>query len=291
MVISFFRARVVQVVFSTIAGSYYLILDIWGDSWPIVVEHKPFHESAFTLLLILTLLAVITKEVSEYIEERLLRVSDDISNSMSALTTKAVAVKLNRFKEKSKALNISADIFNTITQPKDQINLILGEIESLIHKCFSIKIFQSCITIMCVEEDKQYFKYTTKRDWHHTRPKKLISDKSAAKISLELGEPVFFPSKRKAAKQGNYFLSERDKQKGDGSVYCYPVKTDLNGISDTYIISIVTYGRRLCQPFDDDKAEAITEIFSDICRRIDLELTLESINNSLLMQYKGQKND
>jgi hypothetical protein len=285
MIMSFFRARIVQVLFSSFAGSYYLILDVWGDSWPIIVKNKPFHELAFTILLILTLMAVIIKEVSEYIEERLLRVNDDISNSMSALTTRAVLVKLNRFKEKSKTLGISADIFNTITQPKEQINLILGEIESLMHKCFDIKISQSCITIMCVKDEKQYFKYTTKRDWQHTRPKKLISNKSAAKMSLTLGEPVFFASKIKEAKKGNYFISERDKQKGDGSVYCYPVKTNINGNIDTYIISIVTYGKRICQPFDNDKAEAITEIFSDICRRIDLELTLESIKNSSLVQY------
>jgi hypothetical protein len=291
MIMFFFRARVVQVVFSSVAGSYYLILDVWGDSWPIVADHKPLHELAFTILLILTVIAVIVKEVSEYIEERLLRVNDDISNSMSALTTRAVVVKLNRFKENSKALRISADIFNNITQPKEQINLILGEIESLIHKCFDIKISQTCITIMCVEDKKQYFKYTTKRDWEHTRPKKLISDESAAKLSLKLGEPVFFPSKRKEARKGNYFLSDRDKQKGDGSVYCYPVKTNLNGNSDAYVISIVTYGKKLCQSFDNDKAEAITEIFSDICRRIDLELTLESINNNLLIQYRGLRNE
>jgi hypothetical protein len=290
MIVSFFRARVVQILFTSVAGSYYLILDVWGDSWPIVVEHKSSHELAFTVLLILTLIAVIIKESSEYIEEKILRVSDDISNSMSALTTRAVVVKLNRFKENSAALRISADIFNTITQPKEQINLILGEIESLIHKCFDIKKSQSCITIMCVEDDKQYFKYTTKRDWEHTRPKKLISGKSAAKLSLTLGEPVFFPSKTKEAKKGNYFLSDRDKKKGDGSVYCYPVKTNVNGKFDTYVISIVTYGKNICQPFDNDKTEAITEIFSDICRRIDLELTLESINNTLLAQYKGQRN-
>ena len=46
---------------------------------------------------------------------------------------------------------------------------------------------------------------------------------------------------------------------------------------DKYIISIVTYGKLLSDPRDNEASKIIKSIFSEICRRIELELTLASI--------------
>ena len=90
---------------------------------------------------------------------------------------------------------------------------------------------------------------------------------------------VFFADKIKASKDGNYFLSDRDSRYKKGSVYCYPCFTKLPKGSIKHVITIVTYGKTLCYHSDKKAISAIKVIFNEICRRIELELTLKSIKD------------
>jgi len=197
----------------------------------------------------------------------------------SVLTSKVVSIKLARFKDEAINLRRDSNTFKQITQPKAQINTILGEVESLLLNNFGIKKKQVSVTIMSKTRRSGVwgFEYQTTKGWNHTKAQELIGRSSAASECLKIGEPVFHASKNVAARNKQYFKSERDRKAGDGSVFCYPSIIQNRDYESQYIVSIVTYGNVLCDHLDDDQCEAICRIFTDICQRIDLELTLNSI--------------
>ncbi|MEQ2355753.1 hypothetical protein [Pseudoalteromonas piscicida] len=283
------RNRFLQVFLPGLTGAYFITLDVWGEQWGIIKDHIEKHEIAFSILIFVSLTALLIRGIADWYEEQSGDAYKKFLEGFALLTTRVVQKKLNRFKDESGKLKPNGNTFKQITQPKEQINLILGEIEALLLNNFSLKRSQVCITIMHNDpkNNNWYYEYETNPSWKHTKATKLIQGKSTAAECLKIGGPIFHACKRQAHKKGNYFLSERDDRTGDGSVFCYPAFTVNNDYRDNYIISIVTYGRRLCDPLDDQQADAISEIFSDICRRIDLELTLNSIKR---WQYEFHTN-
>ena len=103
-----------------------------------------------------------------------------------------------------------------------------------------------------------------------------MSGKSTAAHCLKHGQPVFFPDKMIAESDGKYIMSERDKQYGKiGSIYSYPVKLKTKGVS--YIVSIVTYGKAICQFYNNREIKIAKELLGGFCRRYELELCLDAI--------------
>ena len=279
VIVASIRNKFLQIFLPGISGAYFITLDVWGDKWEFISKNTAKHEVIFSILVALSLFSLLVRGIADWYEEQSERTYIKFLEQFSLLTTKLVVNKLNRFKDETTKLKPNGNTFKQITQPKDQINLILGEVESLLLNNFSLKRNQVCMTIMHNDpiNETWYYEYETNRSWKHTKAIKLLEGRSAAAECLSTGEPIFYACKNKAAKLGKYYLSERDKRTGIGSVFCYPAFTQNNDYRDNYIISIVTYGKRLCDPIDDEQAEAISEIFSDIARRIDLELTLHSI--------------
>lgn len=48
-----------------LVGLYYGILDIWGDEWEIIKNHKNTHEIIFSILASLTIIILFIKGISE----------------------------------------------------------------------------------------------------------------------------------------------------------------------------------------------------------------------------------
>ena len=280
-VVRLLRNKFLQIVLPAVTGSYFLVLDIWGDKWPIVTEYQDEHALAFSVAVASSLLVLTIRGAADFFEESNKNKYADFLERFSTLTSRIVQAKLRRFKEKAERLNDGVDIFKTITQPKDQINLILGEILNFISYNFGLKEDDICITIMHQDpaSQKWYFRYETNKSLNHTKPERLLAQKSAAKKCLDVGEPIFLPDKQRASKRGEYFLSERDRRKPRGSAFCYPAVTNHKTHNDTYVISLITYGKCLCSEMDSEQADAIKEILSNMCKRIDLELTLDSIRS------------
>ena len=277
--VSFLRNKFLQVVIPGVAGLYFLCLDIWGGEWPIIKDYQKEHEFVFSTLIFLSLLILVIRGTADWYEGKSDKAYIAFMEQFSILTSKLVTKKLERFKDESLKLKPNGNTFKQITQPKDQINMILGEIETLLFNNFAVKKKQVCITVMHKDPaaNNWYYEYETNKGWKHTKAQKLIDSKSAASECLRTGQPVFHACKKQASRSNQYFLSERDNSNGEGSVFCYPALTTNPDYTDNYIVSIVTYGKRLCDPLDQEQAEAISDIFSDICQRIDLELTLHSI--------------
>lgn len=277
--VSFFRNKFLQVFVPGAAGLYFLCLDVWSDEWSLIKNYKHEHEFVFLVLIISSLSILFIRGTADLYEGKSDKAYIAFMEQFSTLTSKLVIKKLERFKDEALRLKPSGNTFRQITQPKDQINIILGEIETLLLHNFAVKKKQVCITVMHQDPKSNtwYYEYETNKGWKHTKAQQLIDTDSAASECLKTGQPVFHPCKKKASSSNQYFLSDRDKSNGKGSVFCYPALTKNPDYTDNYIVSIVTYGKRLCDPLDQEQAEAISDIFSDICQRIDLELTLHSI--------------
>ena len=273
------RNKFLQLVLPSASGAYFLCLDVWGDKWDFIKNYQSQHEFIFTSLIVSSLIVLVIRGFADIYEGKSDKAYIAFMENFSLLTSKLVTHKLNRFKKEASRLRPNGDTFKQITQPKDQINLILGEIENLLFHNFSMKKSQVSITIMHKDPQSEnwYYEYETNKGWNHTKAQILIDGNSTAARCLRTGEPIFHACKELASQNDEYFLSERDKRMGKGSVFCYPAFTENTSYRDDYIVSIVTYGKRLCDPIDVAQSEAVSEIFSDICRRIDLELTLDSI--------------
>lgn len=283
------RHKVLEVFLPGASTAYYLCLDIWGDKWEFIKNHQSTHELVFSLLLGGSLVVLMFRGAADFFEEKSDRSFIKFLESFSRLTSIIVNKKLERFKDQAVKLKPNGNTFKTITQPKDQINLILVQIEELLFDNFNIKKNQLSITIMHqnTKEDIWHYQYETNINWRHTKAQRLIEEKSTAAECLNIGEPIFHADKETAEKDGKYLMSDRDKRTGVGSVFCYPAFTKNKDYRDNYIISIVTYGKRLCDPWDKEQAQAILEIFVEICRHLDLELTLNSIKE---WQYEYHSN-
>jgi hypothetical protein len=280
-IVRFLRNKFLQLVLPGFSGAYFLCLDIYGDQWDFIKDNKGEHEQVFFVLIVILLTVLIVRGIAEHIEEKGKAKYINFIENFTRLTSKIVKSKLERFKESALIVTRNGDTFKQITKPKDQINLILNEVVDLLDDNFSIKENEQCITIMHLdpESKKWYFKYNTQKTWNNTKADLLMKKNSTAKECLEIGEPIFHSDKSRAARMEKYHLSERDRRFKVGSVFCYPVCIQHKEYEDQYIISIITYGKVMCSDVDTEHSEAIKGIFSDICRRIDLELTLESIKD------------
>lgn len=278
----FFRNNwLIQILLPPITGFYYLSLDVWGDDWSIISSYKPLHTKIFISLFFFSILAAIIRGIGDWYEG--ISDKDYIAylERFSTLTARVVSQKLLRFKNNIKYLKPSGNIFRAITHPKDQINVILNGWIDLLREIFKIK--ESAVSITIIRENPhtggwQYL-FKTNQAWRHTKAQKLMSSDSTAKKCTSTGEPQFFACKFAAAKKDQYLLSERDIRinNGHGTVFCYPAFVKTPDYEDKFVISLVTYGQRLCDPADSKHVNAIKETLIELCRRIELELTLLSI--------------
>lgn len=281
-----FAARAVNHRFSqfllpTAAGAYFLILDVWGTEWQFIANNIAAHEIVFTVLLLATLFSQVFKEIgasfSRMVDESYLRFLEEFM----ILTASVVDFKLKRFRNCAKNLKPSSNTFKAITKPKDQIEYIIDQSVKWLRNSFSLAENEISMTVICISNktDSPYYLFDSQKSWARTKAKTIINEKSSAAYCLEKGEPVFIADKLFASKVGQYYLSDRDDRMKTGSVYCFPVFVNLPSHKDEYIITIVTYNKRLCTPNDEDASRIAASILREICRRIELELTLLSMRS------------
>ncbi|WP_415886017.1 hypothetical protein ACMXYO_15435 [Neptuniibacter sp. QD37_6] len=276
-----FNNRLFQVMIPGLAASYFICLDVWGDDWPILADHKEFHSLAFSIMIGLSIFSMLTRALFDIFQDKSDKDYIRFLEDFCLLTSRVVITKLNRFKGKASSLSPSGDTFKKITHPSDQINHIINEIEHFLNSAYGIS--QQHLRITVLHEDHRTkrwtYKFLTNQNWNYTKAETLITGNSTAKQCLDTGEPRFYPDKIEASNKRNYMMSDRDNRYGNGSIFCYPVFIENADYTDRYIISIVTYGPMLCDPLDDRLVEATNVVFCDICKRLELELTLLSIKN------------
>jgi hypothetical protein len=279
IIINTLNLPVVGIIIPPMVGLYYGTLDIWGDDWKIISEHKEVHEFIFTVLSVITIFTLFIRGVSEQIKSKISIKYNELLEELILLIGDLVKKKKDRFHKKAKELKRGVDAFKLITQPKDQINQAIDGTKSFISKGFGIDRKNICITIIAgePETDTWWYEFQCDTQWQHTKPKVIMTSNSTAKYCYNNGESIFIPDLRKGIKEGIFYESERYNRRKSGSLYCKPVRVEIDNKSYIYIFTIVIYGELLCTPYDLDECNATEKIFDQISDRIELELYLNSM--------------
>lgn len=267
--------------FPALMGFYYLTLDVWGDDWHIITKYKDVHLNIYLVLVSISVALIFLRGTRAFYSDLTKTAKADVGKGLIMLTSRIVKAKLDRFHACAANLDPTGNTFRQITRPDDQISVIISEILTFLYNTFDIEESETCITIMhCdVGTQKWHYMFNNQTQWNHTKAGKLIAIKSMAAMCVQHGEPIFHPDKVEASKKGEYFMSPKDERSIKGSAYCHPVVVNVSGTEYKFVISVITYGKILCNSHNEQQVEATKLTLRDICRRIELELTLWSMRH------------
>lgn len=263
-----------------LSGGYFLILDIWGDKWNIITNYQSFHEKAFCTVLFATLACLFFKGLIKRPDQL---DSDDSAREILSEFTKMfgviVQVKIERFREAIPKLKPNSKKFEAITHPTVQLSVISRAAAQFISTSFGINNDEIDITVLRCKNDKEWhYYYNYQKIWRHDGLKNFKDTHKAASTVIETGEPLFIPDKMNS---DHYQPGERDSRRKVGSGYFYPVIHRTGSIKIDCVVSIVTYGKQFCEEHEAGSVELTKTILNEICRRFELELSLDAIKTGV----------
>jgi len=277
--------NILGVVLPSVAGLYYLTLDVWGEKWPILHDYIDLHSRVYCALIILTLGILFWRAAADMVTGARVDEYTRILEKLLGVLGKIVKQKCDRFQAKLRELKPSTNPFDTITQPEEQIRYILREAQHFFADMVGTQPEAIDISVMRKDpyNDKWHFVATTTTAGKpNTKPQRLMQERSIARKCAESGEELFIADKKEGAKRGEYFLSEKDKRYDHvGSAFCTPFWVVTNPENEAenqaYIVTFVTYGARVCESFDRDSEESAKTLFREFVRRLEIECTLFSL--------------
>jgi hypothetical protein len=278
-VVDFLSSSVLSMTIPPIVGLYYGTLDIWGDDWSWVKDHKDIHELIFTVLAALTILVLFIKGIAETGKGIVAKKYQVLMESMILFFNELVKKKRDRFYNKAKILKLNGDVFKIITQPRDQLEHVLDGTKRFLMSGLAIDQKNIGITIIQGNPSENKWWYALKCDAQkqHTKAKDLMNNASTARYCFDSGDSLFIPDIRKGVKERLFYESDRSKKTGIGSIFCKPVRITVSNIDYVYIFTIAVFGQHLCTPYDEDECRACEKILDEVADRVELELYLDSI--------------
>ena len=283
--------RLVALVLPWIAGSYFLILDVWGDEWTWIKNHQEMHEGIFWFLLVCSLGSLFIRGIvrpPQALETD--ATAREVEEALIATVGTIVQTKLLRYRQALPTLKPHSDKLRKLADPRKQIETIAELAARFIRENFGLKEDQISITVLRkTPTSKWHYHYQHHPDWSHTSAEPLMATNSAAAAALNTGENIFLVDKIRAADEGHFTLSDRDRRRGDGSAFVYPIKLATSSGEYAYIVSFVTYDRQLCEDFQTQTAEIAESCLREICRRFEIELSLDALESSLTRNDHPQK--
>lgn len=278
-VIDFLSAPLMSIVVPPLVGLYYGTLDIWGDDWSIITKYREIHEVIFMVLAVFTVAVLFVKGISEQFKGSVQKKYQNLLESIVVFFNELVKKKRDRFYQKAKGIKPGADIFKIITHPKDQLDFILDGTKRLLRNGFDIESKNVGVTIIqgIPSEDKWWYEFKCDSQKQHTKAQIIMDGNSTAKHCYDNGESIFIPDIRKGIKEDAFLTSDRSKKSDYGSIFCKPVRLNINGIEYVYIFTIVVYGEFICTPYDEDECKASERLLDEVADRVELELYLHSI--------------
>lgn len=262
-----------------LVGLYYGALDIWGDEWDIIKNHKQIHQIIFTFLASLTVVILFLKGISEQLKGSVQNKYQDILESIVVFFNELVKKKRDRFYQRAREVKHNGDVFKIITQPKDQIEFVLDGTKKLLKNAFDIEPKNVAITIIqgIPDEEKWWYEFKCDSQRQHTKAKTIIDGRSTASYCYNSGDSIFIPDIKKALKENVFLSTDRSKKSERGSIYCKPVRINVNSATYVYIFTIVVYGEFICTPYDEDECKGCERLLDEVGDRVELELYLHSI--------------
>ena len=276
------RIPLVTTLVPAVTGGYLALKELYGEKWAFFTKLESTHDLITLVLISATIFVALLRGVADSWLKRHEGGYIDLLHNFIHMTTKIVSIKSTRFKDVARSITENDDVFLLITHPKDQIKAILNEAAHFIRQSFNIDseddLRITILTQLCGSREWDYA-FDTHDNWSQTSPNNLMRGPSAARDCLDTGEPRFHPDKLLAASEGCYLLSDRDKRGENGSVYCYPVSIEANGYGRKGIITFTTYNTKLCGNYNKREIKRIATLLREVCRRLELELTLKSIKD------------
>ncbi len=271
----------IKIVLPVVMLLYFGLLDFFSEfGW--ISNYKNLHLKAFLVILVVELFARILDYCRERFEDGAIDKRRTVLTELLAAVSVIVQTKVTRFREALPKIQNKSP-FDVITQPSEQINAIAMKIEDFFKKVADVPDDCFDVTIMRTADGNNWtYLYYLQRNYSRIEPRNLMKSSvaSTAKLAFKSGNEQFFASKQEAAKCNSYHLGDRDEQKGDGSVYCKPVKIPMLGATESFIVTFTSYGTTLCDPRDIYSAEVWCMICREFARRIELELVLLCMKES-----------
>lgn len=263
-----------------LTAAYMAWYEFWGVSEEIFTDYPEFHAVTLKVLIAISLCIGLIKGFAESSVGKRIDSYIDLLHNFIRMNGYIVKTKDTRFKSKASQLTDGEDVFLSITHPRDQINVILGYAQEFLAQNFNLPEEDLRFTIVEQTQTSWTYSFDTQRSWQvdTTPAQDLIKSGSTAHKCYSTGEPVFVADKQISSTQNEYVWSSRDDRKGNGSVYCYPVSVNCGGQNYASIISIASYSsHKLVKGYDETETKQVAILLKEICRRIELELTLKFI--------------
>lgn len=264
---------------ASICAVYFLCLDVRGDdAW--IKEYKTLHTFLFYFLIGVTSIANFVQSFVKPEDEKLKASNKVLAGFISSIGL-IVESKIRRFRGKLPVIASKASRFDEITQPQDQMRVISQEAINFLCSHYGLNDNQVDITIAKRRSASGGWSWLyLHQQWNHSDANHALRSGSAGSTCTQTGERLFFPDKTLAALDGKYIASRRDKERSPGSAYAYPLR--ITGPSEdlSFVICIVTYSKRLCDPGDDAAKKPTESILRELCRRFELELCLQILKDS-----------
>ncbi len=187
-------------------------------------------------------------------------------------------VQAKLVRNKAKMETLGAKKFALLTAPIEQLEVIFSASTEFMKHVFLLEENQVDITILHKGPNRDWsFLLVHQKTWRHSSPENLVKPGTCAHRALTTGEYEFYPSKKLAHVDGHYELGQRDGAAGDGSIFCAPSFVHCNDQKHEFILSIVTYGKVLSNPADDENALKVKALLREISRRVEMELCMKVV--------------
>lgn len=278
-VIKFLDNPALSIVIPPVVALYYGTLDIWGDDWFWIKDHRTTHGFIFSLLASITVVILFLKGMAESGRSAAAKKYQLLLESLISFFNELVKKKKDRFNNKARGLKPTGDVFRTITHPKDQLEHVLDGAKRLLVNGFGLDQKNVGITIIQGNplDNKWWYELRCDPQRQHFKAKDLMTGSSTAKYCFDSGDSLFISDIRKGIKDGVFQESDRSKKSSAGSIFCKPVRVTVGKIEYVYIFTIAIFGEFLCIPYDEEECRACENILDEIGDRVELELYLHSI--------------
>jgi hypothetical protein len=174
-----------------------------------------------------------------------------------------------------------SDKFSRITHPEDQLRVIANATSNFLQQSYNLKDDQVNITILHRRGESGWSYLYKHHEWRFTPASEIIEKHSAARHCLDTGDELFIPDKIKAARDGHYHLTRRDKRRGDGSAYVFPLRFVTPTVPVMCLVSVVTYGTQLCYEYEQQTVDITKAFLREFVRRFEVELCLHAIKTGV----------
>lgn len=285
-VVKFIRHPFFGAVGTPASGLYFTLRGFLGEQHPYIANYDLAHTLAMPACAVLVLLPPFFITLHRSYSSKHQGTLVNMLQQLSWTYEQVVDAKLDRFKEAAHGIDNPDTVFETITQPDEQIKILLREVQSYLNKVYRIAS-PGNMRITIVEQrdvnnegDWNYI-HDTRSNWQQTNealdPTIVVQRTLMYRCSAN-GEPKFLPNKFEAAKLGEYYLSERDKRRGNGSIFCYPIRVVAGTEELRYVVNITTYNEHHLGPtFAGDQVDKTAYSLAELCKRFELELTLRAL--------------